>query len=134
MTRMRAIALLSLVPVLLLSAGTGGCKDSTTTPGDEIVFPAANVSYMQSVQPYFDMRCAVGGCHDDGTRAGNLSLTSYVNTTARPGIVVPFNATTSLLMQKIDGRLPHPPNVPILINQNQLDGIATWINEGAKNN
>jgi hypothetical protein len=110
------------------------CKDSTTTPGDEIIFPAKNVSYMESVQPYFDMRCAVSGCHEDMTRAGNLSLTSYINCTARPGIVVPFNSKASLLMQKIDGRLPHPPSVPILINQNQLDGIRIWIDEGAKNN
>lgn len=133
MTRFHT-AFFTTVLASLLLVGAGACKDSTTTPGDEIVFPEKNVSYMQSVQPYFDMRCAVSGCHDDGTRAGNLSLTSYVNTTARPGIVVPFNATASLLMQKIDGRLPHPANVPIIINQNQLDGIETWINEGAKNN
>ncbi len=110
-----------------------GC-DSTTDPDKEIVFPASNVSYSQSVQPFFNVRCATYGCHDDQTQAGRLSLTSYVNLTTRPGIVIPGSSTSSLLIQRIDGRIPHPINVPIIVNQNQLDGIKKWIDEGARNN
>jgi hypothetical protein len=54
--------------------------------------------------------------------------------TERPGIIIPNDPESSLLLQKIDGRLPHPINVPIIINTNQLTGIRTWISEGAKNN
>ncbi|MDX9760081.1 MAG: c-type cytochrome domain-containing protein [Bacteroidota bacterium] len=110
------------------------CDDSGTRPGDEIIFPETDVSYMAHVQPFFDLRCANYGCHEDQTRAGNLSLTSYIAMTERPGIIIPGDPQSSLLLQKIDGRLPHPINVPIIINSNQLEGIRTWIAEGAKNN
>ena len=92
------------------------------------------MSYAEHVQPYFTLRCASYGCHEDQSRAGNLSLTSYIALTERPGVIIPFDAGSSLLMQKIDGRLPHSIEVPILINENQLTGILTWINEGAKHN
>ena len=129
----RRIALLYALAVLGFAAATS-CSDEGVTPGDDIVFPESDVSYMVSVQPFFNVRCATHSCHSNETMAGNLSLTSYLNLTARPGIVIPFDSDASLLMQKIDGRLPHPPEVPIIINSNQLNGIRTWIDEGAKDN
>jgi len=68
--------------------------------------------------------------------AGNppLSLTSYFNATANPGIIIPGDPASSLLIQKVDGRLPHDIFVPIVINDNQLQGLKTWIQEGALNN
>lgn len=131
--RIPVLFLILAMPCLIMLNGSG-CKDSGTTPGDEIVFPDSGVSYTAHVQPFMTLRCATLGCHDDDTRAGNLSLTTYMSMTARPGIVVPRDSKSSLLMQRIDGRLPHPPNVPILINQNQLNGIKRWIDEGAKYN
>ncbi len=110
------------------------CDDSGNTPGDEIVFPDKDVSYSAHVQPFFNLRCANYGCHEDQSRAGDLSLTSYVAMTERPGIIIPGDPQSSLLLQKIDGRLPHPINVPIIINTNQLNGIRMWITEGARNN
>lgn len=130
----RFIPLLLAFILLVLALEGSGCKDTTTAPGGDIVFPDSSVSYMAHVQPYFNLRCANYGCHDDQSRAGNLSLTSYYALRERPGIVVPGNAEASLLMQRIDGRLPHPLNVPILINENQLKGIKKWIDEGALNN
>ncbi|MBR9977277.1 MAG: hypothetical protein KFH87_04240 [Bacteroidetes bacterium] len=120
--------------LLVMAVATFSCDDSGTRPGDEIVFPEEDVSYMAHVQPFFNLRCANYGCHDDHTRSGNLSLTSYFAMTERPGIVIAGDPESSLLLQKIDGRLPHPINVPIIINSNQLDGIRTWILEGARNN
>ncbi len=111
-----------------------GCSDSATTPSNDIVFPDKDVSYSSHVQPVFYLRCATSGCHDDQSRAGDISLTSYFNLTARPGIVIAGNSKASLLAQKIDGRLPHSNPIPILINSNQINGIKKWIDEGAKNN
>ena len=130
----KPLILLILLIAVMLPAVAPSCDDEGLGPGDEVVFPEKDVSYAAHVQPYFNLRCASYGCHEDQTRAGNLSLTSYVSLTERPGMVIPFDAQSSLLVQKIDGRLPHPIEVPILINENQLNGIRTWINEGAKNN
>ena len=128
------IAFVSAVLLLAAGFGVGGCKDSTTAPGNDIVFPDSAVSYAAHVQPLFTLRCANSACHDDQSRAGDLSLTSYIAMTSRPGIVVPGNSAGSLLMQKIDGRLPHSPGIPIIINDNQKKGIKKWIDEGARNN
>ena len=128
------LLILAMVLVVAFGISLSACDDSGTRPGDEIVFPDSDVSYAAHVQPFFNLRCANYGCHEDQTRAGNLSLTSYVSTTERPGVVVSGDADASLLMQKIDGRLPHPIEVPIIISENQLKGIRTWINEGAKHN
>lgn len=119
--------------LLLLS-----CNDDASGPGDnsgEIVFPESDVSYGEHVQPLFDRRCAFSGCHDSGTRAGDLSLESYTDATARPGIIVPGNPDASVLVQTIEGTLPHMPplNSPTLTD-NQITGIRQWILEGAENN
>ncbi len=131
---MRRFVLPGLLVLFLGAAASLSSCDGTTNPDTDIVFPDSGVSYIRHVQPFFTLRCAVGGCHDDQSRASNLSLTTYINTTARPGIVVPGNSGASLLMQRIDGRLPHPINVPIMVNAAQLKGIRTWIDEGARNN
>ena len=108
------------------------CDDENTN--QEIVFPADGVSYAEHVQPYFLRYCATSGCHNNATVAGGLALTSWSNVISAPGVVIEGDPDASLLIQKVDGRLPHQPNVPILINNNQLEGLRTWVSEGAKNN
>ena len=127
-----ATFLLVVVPLLSLFSSCG--KNSNPTTPSDIVFPASNISYAQSVQPLFLQKCAFVGCHDDQSMAGGLSLTSYVALTAHPGIVVPGNSNNSILAQKIDGRDPHLDPIPITLTSNQITGIKKWIDEGAKNN
>ncbi|MDH7516130.1 MAG: hypothetical protein QHI48_09680 [Bacteroidota bacterium] len=123
-----------LVACVLAALALAGCSDTISDVDTQLVFPEKDVSYSQHVQPFFNLRCATSGCHDDRTRAHGLSLTSYFALTERPGIVIPGNSDASLLVQRIDGRLPHPPEIPILVNDNQRKGIRTWVDEGAKNN
>ncbi len=132
--KQNSVFLLIVFLPVLIGLFLSACHDDGIRPGDEIIFPMKDVSFAAHVQPFFRLRCANYGCHEDQTRAGNLSLTSYVALTERPGIVVAGNSDASFLMQKLDGRLPHPIEVPVIINQNQLSGIKTWIDEGAKNN
>ena len=114
------------------------CQDQTTGPVNgtgEIVFPDSNVSYSAHVQPLFDRRCNASGCHDSGTRAGDLSLQSYVEATERPGMIVPGEPDGSILVQSIEGNLGRRmplSSTPLL--ENQIKGIRQWVLEGAKNN
>jgi hypothetical protein len=126
--------LLFLVGIPLLSLFSSCGKNSNPTTPSDIVFPASNISYAQSVQPLFLQKCAFVGCHDDQSMAGGLSLTSYIALTARSGIVVPGNSNNSVLAQKMDGRNPHLDPVPVTLTSNQINGIKKWIDEGAKNN
>jgi hypothetical protein len=116
-----------------------GCKD-TVQPGDSpsnIVFPATSVSYQYHVQPLFNQACNFSGCHDSGVHTSPLNLTQYGEVVLTiPGMVVPGKPDQSVLVFWIEGRVGTqrmpPGNQPL--NTNQINGIRTWIAEGAKNN
>ena len=126
---------LALVFSLLVSS----CKDQVTDPNvNPIVFPDANISYSKHVDPLFQQRCALGGCHAGSTAQAGLDLfapsySSLIN--HLPRLVTAGASNNSLLVQRIDGRLaPQMPYMAQPLNANQINGIKKWIDEGAKNN
>jgi hypothetical protein len=110
------------------------CDKGTITDPQDIVFPDSGVSYHHDVQPLFDLSCAFSGCHDEYSRAGGLSLRSYSDVISRTGLVLPGDSTGSVLRQIVRGVLPHTYPITALVNENQIHGIAVWIQEGAHNN
>jgi len=113
------------------------CKDNITGEGPfDIVFPDHDVSYNSLIQPLFDRACAfAGGCHGGDDPAAELSLESYLRLTTRVGIVIPGSPDESLLQLRIEGRVT--PRMPLnrpALTDNQIQGIRTWISEGALNN
>jgi hypothetical protein len=117
-----------------------GCKGTAPTgPGGSpstIIFPVNGVLYGAQVQPLFNQACNAVGCHDNGQHQSQLILTSYDDAVlALPGVVVKGKPDASTLVLRIQGsvgaRMP-PGNYPL--NQNQINGIRTWIVEGALNN
>ncbi len=123
--------------IILVLIFTSYCDDSINPVYQDI--PESNVSYSRHIQPIFNVKCTNSGCHDDASRAGNLSLTSYANTTADLQIVVPFHPENSILVWSIEGRsasgLMPPPTAPVApLTDNEINGIKTWIKEGAKAN
>jgi len=130
-----------LVPVSLLFCiilvSFAGCKDTVTNQQvDDTVIPASNVLFGKHIQPVFNVKCTSSGCHDDESRAGSLSLTSWTNVHI-PGIVNDYEPATSRLVWAVEGQLGSnsmPPFPYPGLTKNQIDGIKTWIKEGAKNN
>ncbi len=127
-----SVIFLSIVFAFLLS-----CDDTVTNNGEDI--PSSNVSYSRYIQPIFNLKCASSGCHDDQTRAGNLSLTSYANATADELIIVPYHPENSILVWAIEGTAGYGPMPPLgaavlPLSQKEIQGIKTWIKEGAKSN
>jgi hypothetical protein len=119
-----------LLPFILVL----GCDDSTA-PGSNIEFPDVNVSYNSHVQPLFNQTCALSLCHNDQSMASNLSLTSYINATARPGIIIPFDPSNSVLIQRVEGTIsPQMPLNRARLTANQIRGLRKWIEEGAQDN
>ncbi len=86
-------------------------------------------SYAQHVQPLFDTYCT--GCHPS---SGGLNLTNYAQVMSGT-VVVPGNASVSLLMRRIDGSVPPtmPAGFPPL-SASEQQTIRDWINAGALNN
>jgi hypothetical protein len=133
----RGKAFVLLVSGLILSMTS--CKDQITNPNtNPIVFPASNVSYSQQVDPLFQQRCALGGCHAGSNAAAGLDLFSPSYNSLmnhQPTLVNPGVSNNSLLVERIDGRInPRMPSDTQPLTQNQINGIKKWIDEGAKNN
>jgi hypothetical protein len=128
--------------IIILLVGTlilWSCKDQVNGPDQSpIVFPASNISYSKYIDPLFQQRCAVSGCHTSTTAAGDLDLAipSYVNLINHlPPLVTSGASNNSLLVQRIDGRIqPVMPPIGSPLTSNQINGIKKWIDEGALNN
>jgi len=76
-------------------------------------------------------------CHDADAPVGRVKLTTWGHTVLDlPGIVIPGEPDNSELVFRIDGRVGvgRMPPYGNPLNQNQINGIRTWIAEGAKQN
>lgn len=126
---------------LLLLAGA--CRhyalvDPAGGGGGVYVPPASTCSpdsvyFVRDIMPLIASNCTMSGCHDNGSAADGVVLTSYNNIMryVRPG-----NAAESKLYKVVvrtDGdRMPPPPMPPLTAAQKSL--LQRWINQGAKNN
>lgn len=128
----------TFLPLLyLFSFIISSCDDTLTVEDiDQKPIPANNVSFSQHIYPVLNVKCNNSGCHNDETRAGGVSLTSWSNVTD-PRILVKGDTLTSVIVWSID-RLPGskwmPPNGYPGLTSGQRVGIKTWISEGALNN
>jgi len=132
---MKIVSILTIASIPILTFVLSSCKNSVDNPIGDIKFPSSNVSYKEQVQPLFNVGCIYSGCHDQRTPDnGNLSLTNYIDaTTDDPGVIIKGNPTNSILIQRIKGQGGlMPPSSPL--NENQIQGLTTWIQEGGKNN
>lgn len=122
----------SQTPSSLAATATG----ATTSAAKEAA-SGAPVSFKADVQPILTGNCV--SCHGSGKVAG-LSLQNYADVLAggKDGAVVkPGDADGSLLVQKVKGtqtigaRMPRggPP-----LPDDQIQTIATWVAQGAKDN
>lgn len=115
------------------------CKDSVTGEDvDNRTMPASDISFTRDLQPFIEIKCANAGCHDDGTAAGGLSLTSCANAKADAGVIFPKNSGNSRIVwavQGLSGASPMPPvGTTKSLTAEQLRGLKKWIDEGAKCN
>ncbi|MDP2303854.1 MAG: c-type cytochrome domain-containing protein [Ignavibacteria bacterium] len=125
-----------LVSIFMLTSLIG-CDDTITADDlDKREIPATNVSFKEHIQPIFQIKCNM--CHDDASRAGGLSLTTWVSTTSDPGTVFPSEPQNSRLVWAIEGQggtsVMPPLTSGIKLTSKQILGIKQWIKEGALNN
>lgn len=137
MTRKYSNKISFIFVLIIISLAITSCDDTQTIEDiDKLPIPATNVSFSQHIYPVMNVKCNYSGCHNDETRAGGVSLTTWSNVTD-PRIVVKGDASTSVLVWSID-RLPGakwmPPNGYPGLTDPQRNGIKTWISEGALNN
>jgi hypothetical protein len=121
--------ILIFVMILILS-----CSEGNIISDFDIEFPEKDVSYLYHVQPFLRANCAYSGCHGYNA-AGNINMADYFTMMNVPGLVLPGNPNGSQLNQVLEGVQPHPFDIYRgEITQNQIDGMRTWVKEGAQNN
>ena len=128
------ITIFASLAIWVISCGDG----ITDISNIKVVFPdTGKVSYINHVQPFLNQRCAYSGCHSDFNLAGGRSMSGYVRLfeSANLGLIIPNNAFSSVLYQVVNGSNNHlyRYNLPIA-NQNQINGIQRWIDQGANDN
>ncbi len=114
-----------------------GCDDTITVQDvDNREIPDSNVSFSKDIAPIFELKCV--SCHGNGGLEGGVNLTTWAGV-VDPRIVIPGEADTSPLVWTIERRAGFPemppdgsPFFPLTLQQ--IQGVKTWIDEGAKNN
>lgn len=111
-----------------------GCGDNSISSIDDIVFPEENVSYQKHVEPFMHLTCAYGSCHDVSGFNGD-DLTTYFAMMSSTGLIIPGKPESSHLIQMLEDPWRHPVFFySSKINQNHIDGMKKWIEEGAEFN
>ena len=128
---------LVLTPIVIVVVlAVPSCKDQRPNTSN-IVLPDSNLSYSHDIDPLFTQTCLGSQCHSGSAPAKGLDLDppSYSNLLFHvPQLVTPRD-TNSLLLQRLDGRLPpQMPTNQTPLTQNQIHGVKQWIKEGAKDN
>jgi len=141
----------TLCASLGFAIGVAACADFETVTDPAFGLPDVVVetpSFVTDIQPIFDRRCSIGGCHSLATAQGGLSLDASVSygslvgaeARTRPGFirVVPFEPGSSWLLRMIGpddvAREGHPrmPLASSPLTPNQIATIERWIQQGAQ--
>jgi len=106
-------------------------------PGSAPTIVPLNGTYQSIYKNIILTKCA--GCHINGGNfpRGNLNFTNYTTLMASPGVVVPNNASASLLYQAVSrapGAAMFMPRGGQQLTPAEQQAIMDWINSGALNN
>lgn len=140
----------TLFGVVALSWACADFESTVDPTGGLPDIEIANPSFAGDIQPIFNTRCALGGCHTVVSRKGNLVLQqghaydSIVDVASflfpQLLLVEPFNPTDSWLVRMIeedDVAREHFARMPLggqPLTRNQIATIVNWIENGALEN
>ena len=129
--------------LFVMAVAPVGCADEGAGPADGP--PVAVPSFQADVQPILSSpTCVSSSCHSAATRQGGLSLegveaADLVGVSADSGLelVIPFDAETSYLVRKLEGRAIQGSRMPLgrgSLPGSQIGTIRNWIDQGALDN
>jgi mono/diheme cytochrome c family protein len=117
---------------LLAAFSLSHCTYEQIVPADSGGQTAAGICFETDILPIFQTNCTQSGCHNSRDRRDGYDLSNY--TGIMKGIV-PGNYRKSEIYESLvetgDDRMPPFPYDPL--SQANIDLIAQWIQEGAKN-
>jgi hypothetical protein len=109
-----------------------GAENTTCEDSSQVIIPNDSICYSSDIAPILNSSCAMTGCHDASTQAGEVVLNSYSNTKR---YVVAGNPNSSLLYEVITATEDDlmPPYPRSALTSTQIHLFYDWISEGAKN-
>ena len=132
------------------------CSNEDADLVDKFINPAPlgeEVSLSEDVQPLFTFSCAVAGCHDRAIASGGQVLeegslfdagTGIVGVASQGSLLLrvePFDSEASYLIHKLQGTQfdvggqgDQMPLFDIPFDDDMVQVIRDWIDEGAQNN
>ncbi len=130
-----------ILVVLFSVLYTSSCSKNPTDSSKEIVLPDSNLSYDKDIFLLFHVKCggSESGCHGTLQPAKGLILTNYQNmiTHLIDGselLIIPEKGEISFLYNILRGPISGRPQMPyerMPLSVNNINGIRTWIDEGA---
>jgi mono/diheme cytochrome c family protein len=135
----------AMLIIIFLMWGGFGFPTPTFNTTSSVAVPAnGQISYKNDVEPIFTAHCSA--CHMNGVASGGLSLSSYAGLVKGGNVVPgpvfkPGDHKASVIWQ-ITQPGPTPPwpggaRMPLggpYLTPAEIQTIATWIDQGAKNN
>ena len=132
-----------LISIILLSIFmVVACGDNPTEAQKEIVLPEKDLNFENHIKPLFLNKCASqSGCHSVfDVQNGALDLTDYLTVMnhfvgGTVPLVIPEQPDQSFLYNILRGSLLGIPRMPLdlpPLNSNNLNGVKTWISDGAE--
>jgi hypothetical protein len=131
--------LLILISLVILSIITQNCGDTGVSSNRDVIFPDSNVSYIHQVEPFLSIKCSYQGCHSANDMAGNRDMSTYfaLFDASNAGLVIANNPDASRMIQILKGNPQHSGYYSFpagYFKDNYINGMVTWIKEGAKFN
>lgn len=116
-----------------------GCGDDIVNSNRNVIFPDSNVSYQNHVQPFLNIKCSYKYCHSSEDKADERDMSNYFGLweTSNAGLVIAGEPESSRLVQILRANPMHRGNIEFpagYFSDNHINGIVTWIKEGAKFN
>ena len=130
---MNKIALILLILTTLVA-----CDDTLTVQDvDAKIIPSSKVSFADHIYPIFQVKCI--SCHNATNPDGGLDLTTYATATADLNVIFPGDPDNSRIVMAVEGNTPPIEPMPPIgyakpLTANQIQGLKTWIKEGALDN
>ena len=125
---MRSAAAAAVILAILVASAPAPAQDRKKAD-------AAGVSFSKDVQPILKASCLK--CHDSKNKKGSLDLSTYDGIKKGGKGGAGFTAgdpDKSAIVTAISGDKPDMPKKADPLKKDQVDLIAKWIKEGAKNN
>ncbi|MBT8219519.1 MAG: hypothetical protein KJP00_06835 [Bacteroidia bacterium] len=122
--------------LLIFSCSADKVAEPIIDPNDQSGNCDPNVFYFENdVLPIIASNCAYSGCHGDGSAEDGVDLSTFASIIATAEVKPGDAADSKLYKVMIDNDpsdLMPPPPSPAL-SAEQINIIATWINQGAEN-